>query len=424
MDRFEILSDPGNQGASDKRVLILTADVGFGHRSAARAIAAALEEQYKQRCKVEIANPLDDERTPALLRDSQTDYDRLVRENPEIYKLQYQVSDSTLPSTIIEQAVTLLLYRVLQDIVSRAQPDVVVATHPLYPAPLGTVIALGKRNIPYFTVVTDMGAVHRLWFNATADMTMVPTQIVREIALQYNLPPEKVITTGIPVSPRIALEDRSKEQIRAEKGWRTDLVTVLVAGSKRVKNLDSVLNVLNHSGLPVQFVVTAGGDQELFARLKDTVWHHPTFLYEMVHEMPAFLKAADLIICKAGGLMVTESLASGLPLLLVDVTPGQEEGNARYVVENGAGELAQSPVMALETLFHWLENKRVLLEQRANMSRLLGKPMAAFTIAELAWSAAERGPLPIPESRRALLPRLREWIRQSGVAMGISDETT
>ena len=83
--------------AEIKKVLILTADAGFGHRSAANAVAQSLAQYYPGQCQVEIINPLDDPRTPFFLRDSQTDYDRIVREVPELYKLGYGVSGDTIP---------------------------------------------------------------------------------------------------------------------------------------------------------------------------------------------------------------------------------------------------------------------------------------------------------------------------------------
>ena len=45
---------------SHTRILVLTADAGFGHRRAAIALAQAFEELYGCNCLVEVANPLDD----------------------------------------------------------------------------------------------------------------------------------------------------------------------------------------------------------------------------------------------------------------------------------------------------------------------------------------------------------------------------
>jgi hypothetical protein len=80
-----------------KRIIILSADAGFGHRVAANAVAAALKELYPDECEVEILNPLDDKRTPFFLKDSQADYDNVITNMPELYRLGYDFSDSTVP---------------------------------------------------------------------------------------------------------------------------------------------------------------------------------------------------------------------------------------------------------------------------------------------------------------------------------------
>src|SRR5699024_7020637 len=55
------------------------------------------------------------------------------------------------------------------------------------------------------------------------------------------------------------------------------------------------------------------------------------------NQVPELMSVADLVITKPGGLTTTESLASGLPLIVIDLLPGQEEENAKFVEKNGAG---------------------------------------------------------------------------------------
>jgi UDP-N-acetylglucosamine:LPS N-acetylglucosamine transferase len=170
--------------------------------------------------------------------------------------------------------------------------------------------------------------------------------------------------------------------MRAALGWAPDLPAVLAVGSKRVQHLPDFLRVVNHSALPVQLAVVAGGDDDLYAELRHVVWHLPTHLYNWVAEMPTLMQAADCVLSKAGGLIIAETLACGLPLLLVDVLPAQEKGNVDIVVQSGAGELALTPTDALETLYHWLADDGALLRQRAANARAVGRPRAAFEIAE------------------------------------------
>ena len=47
-----------------KCILILTADAGFGHRSAALAIQSALQEMTGPDCDIHLINPLEDKRRP------------------------------------------------------------------------------------------------------------------------------------------------------------------------------------------------------------------------------------------------------------------------------------------------------------------------------------------------------------------------
>lgn len=380
-----------------KHILILTADAGFGHRSAANAIAAALQEMHPADCTLDIVNPLEDKRVPVLLRNSGTEYDRLVRVVPRFYKFNYEVSDSGPTSIMVHDAAAAILFEVMGDLIRKYQPDAIVSTYPLYQAPLAANYAVNQRDIPLLSVITDLGPVHRLWFHKAADLCLVATPAVQEQAIEYGLAPEKVIITGIPVHPNLANENRKPSAIRAELGWPLELTTILVVGGKRVKNLPGTLRALNHSGLPLQFVLVAGGDDALYQQLQNTDWHLPTHLFNFVENMPTLMHASDCIICKAGGLVVTESLACGLPILLTDLIEGQETNNARFVVDGDAGELVSSPIEGLEVMAHWLADGKKLLLQHSQNSKRLGRPRAAYDTASLVWEAAMHGPQPWTE---------------------------
>jgi 1,2-diacylglycerol 3-beta-galactosyltransferase len=399
-----------------KNVLILTADAGFGHRSAANAIAGAFERSYKDRTNVSICNPVEDKKAPSILRDAQNDYDKLVRNLPDLYKFNYQISDSTVPSAVLESALTVLLFSVIRATLRSFQPDVVITTHPFYMSPLNTYITLRRLSIPFLTVITDLTNVHRLWFNQGTDLCFLPTDQSLQEAISTGLSPDICSVTGIPVNPAFLEETRTKAEIRAELGWSPEVITALVMGSARVKNLLNVLHILNHSGLPIQLVLVAGGDEKLYDALKSIEWHTTTYIYNYVEQMPKFMKAADLIIGKAGGLTVTESLACGLPFLLIDVTPGQEEGNADYIINHGSAERAEDPVRSLEILCHWLQEGQQLLHQRAENALNLGRPRAAFQVADLAWQAAEKGRC-VPSSRLLRwIPMFKELLDNSGIS--------
>ena len=378
---------------ASKHILLLTADAGFGHRSVANAVAAALAELYGDQCQVDIVNPLEGKHTPSFLRDSQSDYDRIVREIPKLYRIGYDASGAAVPSLIASRALTVLLYETMYDLVTAYQPDVILVIYPIYQEPLRAVFTVNRYYVPIYTVVTDLASMHRMWFDPGVDACLVPTAKTRELALSYNMKPDQVIITGIPVHPDIARGSNDKAAVRLSLGWQPNLLTFLAVGSQRVEGLADILHVLNHFGRPLQLAVVAGKNEELYHQLQEIDWHVSVHLFNYVTNMPTLMHAADALICKAGGLIVTEGLACGLPMLLTSVIPGQETGNAKFVVENGAGDLVKDPLQTLEVTAHWLIEDSRLLKERSRNAFLLGKPDAAFTVAKLLWKAAQAGPL-------------------------------
>ncbi len=369
------------------KILILTADAGFGHRSAANAVAEALKLKYETLVEAVIANPLDHKKTPPFLRDSQSDYDRWIKNVPELYKLGYDASDAAIPTRLLENSLSVLLHDTIKETCRQYQPDAILTTYPMYQSAVTRLHHNRRIKTPFYTVVTDLSTVHLLWFHRKVDACLVPNRIVAELAYGSQLDNDKVIITGIPVSPEIARETRTQLEIRAELGWQPGVTTILAVGSNRTDKLMDALNVINHYGLPLQLVVVAGGNEELYLDLNQVDWHIPVHLYGYVEKMPALMKASDLIICKAGGLIVTESMASGLPMILTDVIPGQETGNAEYIRAANAGVVADSAVELLDGLNHLLRDDQSLLKQYAQNSHALGIPDAAFRVADILWEA-------------------------------------
>ncbi len=376
---------------SGKRILILSSDAGFGHRSSALAIAAALEEKYGAQCQVEVVNPLNERQVPALLRRSQQDYDRIIRTRPEIYRWGYQLNDHAVTSAILSGSLTVLLFAGMRLILHKFRPDVVVVTFPLYHSTLNACYVLANRHIPTITVITDLAEVHRLWFHQVADVCAVATERVAAAAHQRRVKANRVHITGLPVNPVFAQKAPDKPSLRQQLGWETNRSTILVVGSKRVKKLAQFIQQLNSPNLPIQLAIVTGGDDATFKELQKTIWRVPAYLYNFVDNMPQLMQASDLLVGKAGGLIITEGLACGLPQLIIDAIPGQETGNLDYVVTNGAAAFTPEPHILRSTVEQWLGKDGRLLQKYAQNAVQLGRPWAAYKVADLTWQAAQQG---------------------------------
>jgi UDP-N-acetylglucosamine:LPS N-acetylglucosamine transferase len=168
-----------------------------------------------------------------------------------------------------------------------------------------------------------------------------------------------------------------------------------------VERLLDTLNVINHFSCDMQVAVIAGKNEKFSRDISEFEWHIPVHIYDFVENMPTLMKASDLLVCKAGGLIVTESLASGLPMMLIEVIPGQETGNAEYVIAYGAADMAQSPIEVLELLSHLMKDNQSLLKKRAANAAMLGKPRSAIDTATVLWKAIESN------SNKIVTPRHR-----------------
>ena len=74
-----------------------------------------------------------------------------------------------------------------------------------------------------------------------------------------------------------------------------------------------------------------------------------------------------------------------------------------------------SPLEVLETLAHWMGNDGKLMKEHARNARRLGRPDAAYKVAELAWQLANRGPVNKQGKRVAGRKSLIDLLRQNQV---------
>ena len=377
-----------------KRCLIITSDAGFGHRSAALSVSKALEVLYPDQVEILVTNPIQESDTLTVMKPIEKGYDRSVRMTPGLYRLSYEVSDSRLVREVVEGALTLMLQKIMADTIRDFGPHIILNTNEMFNTPIGKALQDADPKIPAFTVVTDLADVHSLWFSPEPDRFYIANEWVKVKALESGVPEEKLAISGIPVSPDFALNQVEKQALRGSLGLDPHRLTLLFVGSSRVSNLQDYLQALEDFTTPVQAVVIAGGNDELYKTLIGSHYDFPLEVRNFEKNVPQWMMASDVLVTKAGGLIISEGLAAGLPILLIDYLPGQEEGNVRYLLSHQAGALVQNVGEFRAMLTHWLTEDGSRLNQVARASAALGHPEAALTIAKALWDAVVTQPEP------------------------------
>jgi len=364
------------------RVMILHASAGAGHKRAAEALAAGFR-QVDPDTQVLVSDILDF--TPALFRDTYAKgYLRIVRRAPELWGYMYTQTDrkALVPwRRKVRSAFNHINARSFFERCREFAPDAFVCTH-FMPLELLSTHARRRRTpaTPLFCVVTDL-AVHSLWIAERVNCYYVATEMARRQLVRQGQPETGILNTGIPVDPVFA-EHTDPAILRGRLGLQVDRPVVMIAsGGFGVGPTVGLLRAFKGTGTGCQLVVVAGANeglrQEAEAALRDTGVAGRVFGF--VNNMHELMEASDLVITKSGGLTISEALAKGRPMMIIDPIPGQEQMNCELLLEAGAAVRLHDVNDAPHEIGRLLADTE-RLERMRYSARTLGRPRATAEI--------------------------------------------
>jgi processive 1,2-diacylglycerol beta-glucosyltransferase len=367
-----------------KRILILHASLGAGHLNAAKALAAAFQQLPE--VEVQIADTL--AYANSLYRGAITQaYKQLSEKIPLLYKAFYEGSDisdldKSLDSNLVWAKLERPFFKELGQLVRTFDPDAIVCVQQIPSRLLQLLEQEDQTSKPQYVVVTDVIA-HSTWINYGVAGYFLPNSLSRNLLIQRGLNPDVLHVTGIPVKLEI-MQPKTKEETRSHLNLPHDRPVISLFGGglnpRRVRSM--VMDLLN-SPMPMMLVVAAGRNEKLEEALEDLTAGTHVRLRKVgtIDYVDDLVVASDLIITKAGGLITSEILARGTPMIIVDPIPGQEEQNADVIAAAGAGVQLRLLEMVGPAVQYLLRHP----ERLAEMSQAgleLGHPRAALTIAE------------------------------------------
>jgi len=366
-----------------QHIVILMSDTGGGHRAAAEAIVEALAREYPNRYRVTL---FDGFKQAARFPFNHVPdwYLPFTTYAEPLWHFLFLASNHRFVTMLAQPFFDLVMGRGVRHFLRRASPDLVVTTHPLLNEFARRALRAIGSTVPFITVVTDLFDAHTFWFDPGADLCTVPTQGAYQKGLRAGMPPAKLRVIGQPVSLKFLDDVLTQAQAREKLKLAPHLKTILlVGGGEGMGKLYDIARALDQAQVPAQLVVIAGRNQVLRRKLETTRWHIPVHIQGFVTNMPDWMRAADVIITKAGPGTISEALACGLPILLSGYLPGQETGNVTFVEQNGVGVLCQKPDDIARTLKDWLTPGNPTLARFAARARALAHPHAALEIARL-----------------------------------------
>ena len=154
-----------------------------------------------------------------------------------------------------------------------------------------------------------------------------------------------------------------------------------MGGGAGVGNMDAMTSRLLALDPTIQLIVLAGKNSALLESLQSLSATYPGRLLAMgfTQEVHALMACTDLVITKPGGLSTSECLVMGLPMLLVNPIPGQEERNAAFLLQEGVAVRADDPATLAYRLQDLLYHPARLITMRER-AQALAKPHAAAVV--------------------------------------------
>ena len=365
-----------------KSILILTAGFGEGHNAAARnlheAIASASPETP---C---VVNDVFRDAYGRLTRMVENGYITIINHFPSLWEAAFKILDRT---PLVEQHISWYgaAARRLKQLIAERRPSVIVSTYPGCNHLLDYLFRKRlKRPFTLVTIVTDSLTINSVWHRAHSDFFLVANDLTAEVLATAGVPVQKIRIFGFPV-PRVFASFNGTRSVPPTDGrWR--VLYVMNSGRKLAPEITRRLLALEE----VSLTVTVGRDHDLARQLTILATENRRRLdiRGWTSEMPRLIAESHLLISKAGGATVQESLAARTPMIITQVVPGQEEGNARLIIDQKAGALATTP-LEISTTTHraFADGAQEWLKWQRQASSL-ARPDAADETARFVFSLA------------------------------------
>ena len=366
---------------SIKRVLVVSVSAGSGHVRAADALCARAlidfpDLSLRHRDLMQLV--------PGWFKTLYTDwYLKIASGLPEAWGWLYRKTDceptNSLSGRFRRLIQRLCGQRLFSDIENYA-PDAIICTHFLPAELLAVALRRRRLSIPVWVVVTDFD-VHQMWIHHGVSGYFVANHELAYRLQSAGIPESEIVVTGIPVMPGFT---QAMQRDLCSERWALDprrITLLMMGGGGGIGMTPALIRSILAIDDTLQVVVLTGKNQPLFHALDNLACFCQGRLVPVAFtdQVPALMACADLVITKPGGLSTSECLAMGLPMLLVNPIPGQEERNAALLLQEGVAQRADDEATLIYRLRRLLSDAEALSVMRSKAHQL-AQPLAAQRI--------------------------------------------
>ena len=325
-----------------RKILIFYGSYGGGHLSAAKSIRDYIENNYTDvevsmiDCIKYINKYVNKVTTEA--------YKGLAKKAPWAWKQVYKDSKDGALAKISTTSNKVMAYK-LCSLILDINPEIIISTHPFSTQMCGYLKKKEKISCPVATILTDY-QIHEQWleFSEHLDFFFVSNEQMKTDMIKKGVLEDKIHVTGIPISEKF-LKTYNREEICEifDLNPNNDIVLFFAGGEFGLGRNTTIimLKALIRLFSKLQVVAISGRNKKMNEKFHNLVENTESYerikIIEFTDKVPELMSVSKFVITKPGGLTITESLTSHLPIIIINPIPGQEEENAEFIEKNGAG---------------------------------------------------------------------------------------
>lgn len=352
------------------RALIFTVTAGQGHNQVASVLCQHLKEADIETLSIDALEYI----TPVLKETISQGYLVSTKRIPKVYGKVYRLCEKRElengESRLIKITNSILAKKLIR-FVEEYEPDVIICTHVFAAILVSYVANKIAGNIKTVGIVTDF-TIHPYWEDTSLDYYVTATELLANQAEKKGIVKDELVSIGIPINPKFA-KKVDKTEARAMLGFENMRTVLVMSGSMGYGKIGSMLKKLDMSDLDFQIVSVCGYNERLKRKIGNMNFRHKVYNFGFTDKVDLFMDAADCIITKPGGLTTSEALAKGLPIIMANPIPGQEDRNVEFLLNNGAAFKVSSTFPVDEAVYQMFSNTARLRNMKEIVSEL-GKP--------------------------------------------------
>lgn len=351
------------------KILFISAPVGAGHIRAAQAVISSLTKGNLQ-IVTKMANVFDFF-NPSLGKVILNTYLKILELFPQMYGAAYKLGNDSKIMLLGRKIISRYLAGKMEKYIMEYNPQVIVCTHA---TPTGLVAHLLKENkisIPVVAVVTDF-ILHRLWIYPEIKHYVVAHEGMKNFLMAQGIEHNAIKVLGIPVEERFSIPV-TKQSIFEKLGLDCNQKTLLImGGGAGMLPMDKIVLCCEKIKEVFQILVVTGNNTKMYTKLLtlQPKLRNKVKIFGYVDSIHELMTISQLIISKPGGMTTAETLCKGLPIIIYQPIPGQEEGNTNYLMQAKAALRADS----LEEIERII--RRLLVEKPEELANLKQNALA------------------------------------------------